>query len=197
MGDIMAPAEQTTGPTLTELLKGRALAGEWTLDPGRSTVALKSRSMWGLVRVNGVFRQVAGAGTVSATGEVRGGITVAAASIDTKNTKRDTHLRSADLLDTGNYPDIRFTVESITPSPGQHLAVTVTVTGTLNIRDRARSLTFDAAAAVHGHGSGSHGDVWLDAQVSINRGDFGMDWNVAGLAAMNNTLTIHAVFTSQ
>ena len=35
-----------------------------------------------------------------------GTLTVAAASIDTKNTRRGTHLRSADLFDSGKYPDI-------------------------------------------------------------------------------------------
>jgi len=56
----MAPSEQLTALALQELLKDAALAGEWILDPSRSTVSLKSRSMWGLARVNGVFRQVTG-----------------------------------------------------------------------------------------------------------------------------------------
>jgi hypothetical protein len=34
---------------------------------------------------------------------------VAAASVDTNNTRRDTHLRPADFVDGGNYPDITFT----------------------------------------------------------------------------------------
>ena len=36
---------------------------------------------------------------------------MAAESIDTKNKKRDEHLRSADFFDVGNYPDITFTVD--------------------------------------------------------------------------------------
>ena len=140
----MAPSGQVTTSGLQELLKDAALAGEWILDPARSTVSLKNRSMWGLVPVKGVFRQVTGNGTVSPAGEVSGVIRVAAASIDTKNTKRDTHLRSADFFDSDNYPDITFTVAGIEPSgPG------VTVTGTLQVRDRARPLTFDGTAAVH------------------------------------------------
>jgi polyisoprenoid-binding protein YceI len=140
----MAPSEQLTALALQELLKDAALAGEWILDPSRSTVSLKSRSMWGLARVNGVFRQVTGNGTVSPAGEVSGAITMAAASIDTKNTRRDTHLRSADLFHSDNYPHITFTADGIRPS-GQG----VTVTGTLSVRDRARPLTFDGTAAVH------------------------------------------------
>jgi len=183
----MAPSGQITAPTLRELLKDAALAGEWILDPSRSTVSLKNRSMWGLVPVNGVFRQVAGAGTVSPASEVSGVITVVAASIDTKNTRRDTHLRSADFFDSDNYPDITFTVEGIRPS-GQG----VTVTGTLSVRDRARPLTFDGTVAVHGDG-----EVWLDAEVGINRADCGLTWNLMGMVSMNNTLTIHAAFTKR
>ena len=56
----MAPSEQITAPALQELLRNAALAGEWILDPARSTVSLKNRSLYGLARVNGVFRQVTG-----------------------------------------------------------------------------------------------------------------------------------------
>jgi hypothetical protein len=31
--------------------------------------------------------------------------------------------------------------------------------------------------------------------VHINRADFGLTWNLMDMASMNNTLTIHAVFT--
>jgi polyisoprenoid-binding protein YceI len=182
----MAPSEQLTAPALQELLNDAALAGEWILDPSRSTVSLKS-GIFGLVPVNGVFRVVAGNGTVSPAGEVSGDITVVAASIDTKNTRRDTHLRSADFLDSDNYPDITFTVEGIRPSRQG-----ATVTGTLSVRDRAQPLTFDCTAAVHGDG-----EVWLDAEVHINRADFGLTWNLMGMVSMNNTLAIHAVFTKR
>jgi polyisoprenoid-binding protein YceI len=133
-----------TAPALQELLKEAGLAGEWILDPSRSTVSLKSRHVWGLARVNGVFRQVTGNATVSPTGEVSGAITMAAASIDTMNTRRDTYLRSGGFFDGDNCPHITFTADGIRPS-GQG----VTVTGALRVRDRARPLTFDGAAAVH------------------------------------------------
>jgi len=181
----VTPSEQITAPDPWELLEGAALAGRWTLDPSRSTVSLKSRHLWGLGPVNGVFRQVTGHGTVSPTGEVSGAITVVAASVDTENARRDRQLRSADFFDIDNHPDITFTVEDI-----QRSDQPVTVTGTLRVRDRARPLTFDATAAVHGEG-----EVWLDAEVHINRADFGLSSNLVGMASMNNTITIHAVFT--
>ena len=181
----MTTSEQMTAPALQELLKDAALAGDWLLDPARSTITLKNRSVAGLVSVNGVFRQVTGTGTVSPAGAVNGALTVAAASIDTGNARRDTHLRSADFFDSDNYPDITFTVAGIQPSgPG------VTITGALCVRDHTRPLTFDATASVHGDG-----EVCLDAAVRIDRTDFGLTWNLLGLVSVTSTLTVHAVFT--
>jgi polyisoprenoid-binding protein YceI len=174
-----------TAPALQALLKDGALAGKWALDPRTSSIRLKSRAMGGLARVNGVFREVSGSGTVFPDGEVSGTLTVVAASIDTKNNRRDTHLRSADFFDSGNYPDITFTAEAIRPS-GQGVAVT----GALTVRGRTRPLSFDAAASVRGDG-----EVGLDAEVIINRADFGLTWNLMGTVSMNSTLTIHATFS--
>ena len=109
----------------------------------------------GLIPVRGVFREVSGSGTVSPDGTATGTLLVAAASIDTQNTKRDTHLRSADFFDSDNHPDISFTADDIRPS-GQGVAVT----GSLTIRGRTRPLSFDATASVPGDG-----EVWLDAEV--------------------------------
>jgi len=182
---MQATSGQITAPALEALLKGGTLAGEWVLDPGKSSIRLKNKSMWGLVPVNGVFREVSGSGTVSPDGEVSGILTVAAASIDTKNARRDKHLRSADFFDSANNPDITFTMDGIRPS-GQAVAVT----GALTVRDRTQPLTFDAAASVRGDG-----EIWLDAEVRLDQADFGLTWNLMGTVSWHNTLTIHAVFT--
>jgi polyisoprenoid-binding protein YceI len=181
----MATTGPTTGSQLQELLKNAAFAGHWTLDPSRSTIGLRSRSMWGLVPVKGTFRQVAGVGTVSADGEVTGTLTVGAASVDTKNAKRDTHLRSADFFDADNHPDITFTLGSVRPS-GRGAAVS----GNLTVRGRTRPLSFEATVSAF-----DGGEVWLDAEVKVNRADFGLTWNQMGMASMDNTITVHAVFT--
>lgn len=135
-------------------------------------------------RVNGVFREVSGHGTVSADGGVSGTLALTAASVDTGNTRRDKHLRSADIFDTGNHPQITFTTGGIRPS-GRGGAVT----GALAVRGRTRPLSSDAAASVPGDG-----EVRLDAEVRVNRADFGLTWKADGLASMTSTLTIHAVF---
>ena len=59
---MRALSGQTTAPALQALLMDGALAGEWVLDPRKSSIRLKSRSMWGLAPANGVFREVSGNG---------------------------------------------------------------------------------------------------------------------------------------
>jgi polyisoprenoid-binding protein YceI len=180
----MAPSGQLTASALQELLQGATLAGNWTLDESKSTIGLKSKSMWGMVPVKGVFRQVTGNGTVSPAGEVSGTISVAAESVDTKNKKRDTHLRSADFFDSGTYPHITFTVERVSPA-----SEGVTVAGRLTVHGRTMPISFPAVVSVLG------GDeVQLDGEVQVNRADFGLTWNKMGMTSMINTITVHAVF---
>jgi len=174
-----------TAPALLDLLKGGTLTGDWVLDPHNSSVRFTTKSM-GLIPVQGVFREVSGSGTVSASGSAVGTLAVAAASIDTRNARRDTHLRSADFFDSDNHPDVTFTASSIQPSARGAL----TVTGMLTIRGRTRPLSFDATVSVAGDG-----EVWLDAEARVNRGDFDITWNFLGMVAQVSTVAVHAVFT--
>ena len=182
---MQTPSGQTTADRLRTLVADGTLAGEWTLDPGKSSIRLKSKSYWGLAPVNGVFREVSGNGTVAADGAVSGTVTVVAASVDTKVAKRDKHLRSADFFDTDNTPHITVAINGIQPAEQG-----VTVTGSLTVRDRTRPLSFAAAVSLDGDA-----EITFDAEIPVNRADFGLTWNSLGMASMDNTITIHAVFT--
>ena len=181
----MSSSGNSAAPALDTLLRDGQLAGDWTLDPARSEIRLASKSMWGLVPVKGVFGRVSGSGTVSTAGDVNGTITVAAGSIDTKNKKRDEHLRSADFFDAENHPSLTFGVDGVTLSGDG-----ASVTGTLTVRDRTRPLSFDAKVS-----SFDGAEVGLDAEVKVNRADFGLTWNKMGMTSMDNTIIIHAVFS--
>ena len=170
---------------LAALGEGR-LAGSWTLDGARSQVRLASTKLWGLVPVKGVFREVRGSGTVTEAGEVTGTLTVAAGSVDTKIKLRDLHVRSAHFLDAANYPDITFGVETISQA-----ADGVTVVGRLTVRGITRPVSFAAAV------SGDDGEVTFDAEVPVNRFDYGLTFNPGGHVAKMSAITIHAVFTRQ
>jgi polyisoprenoid-binding protein YceI len=155
-----------------------------TLDAARSEVRLESRHTWGLRPLHGVFRQVTGNGTVTAAGEATGVITVAAASISTKNSTRDKHLRSADFFDVTAHPELTFAVDGVSPADGG-----VRVAGSLTVRGTTRPAVFDATVSATGD------EVSLDGELQVNRADFGLTWNRIGIASMDNTILIHAVFT--
>ena len=180
----MTPQGQLTASALQALIEDGTLTGSWTLDPARSEVRLESRHTWGLRPVHGVFRQVSGNGTVTTAGQVTGTLTVAAGSIDTKNTMRDKDLRSAKIFDIASHPDITCTVNGMQPASGG-----VRVTGSLTVRGRTRPLSFDAKV------SAAKGELQLDAEVPVNRADFGLAYSPLRMASLNNTITVHAVFT--
>jgi polyisoprenoid-binding protein YceI len=182
----MAPSGQLTSPALQALLRDGTLAGSWTLDPARSAVRLKTRHTWGLRPLNGVFHRVTGSGSVSTAGDVTGTVTVAAESVDTKNNQRDKHLRSPAFFDVANHPHFTFAVDGVTPANGG-----VRVTGNLTVRGQTRPVSFDATV------TSVDGEVWLDGEIPVNRADFGLTWNWLGIAAMDNTIVVHAVFTRQ
>ena len=182
--DRMTSSGQLTTSALQALLQDGKLAGTWTLDAAKSEIRLESRHTWGLRPLHGVFREVTGSGTVTAAGEAKGVITVAAASVDTKNSTRDKHLRSADFFDVATHPDLTFTVDGVSPADGG-----VRVAGTLTVRGTTRPAAFDAKV------SATEGEVQLDGALQVNRADFGLTWNRMGIASMDNTIVIHAVFT--
>ena len=179
----MAASAQTPESLRAKLSDG-SLTGHWTLDPGRSSATLRSKSVWGLVPVKGTFRTIEGAGTISAAGDVTGSIALGAESLNTKNSKRDTHLRSADFFHSEKFPQITFSVEKVMPADEG-----VTVSGALTVRDRSRPISFPATVAA------DDGDLALDATVAVDRSEFGLTWNQMGMASMKNTIAIHAVFT--
>jgi polyisoprenoid-binding protein YceI len=182
----MTPQEQPTTSALQALIGDGTLAGSWVLDPARSEVRLESRHTWGLLPVHGVFRQVTGNGTVTAAGQVTGALTIAAGSIDTKHNRRDKDLRSAKVFDAANHPDITYTVDGMQPADGG-----VRVTGSLTVRGRTRPLSFDAKV------SADAGEVGLDAEIPVDRADFGLTYSPLRMASLHNTITVHVVFTRQ
>jgi len=182
----MTPQGQPTISALQKLVQDGTLTGTWILDPARSEVRLHTRHTWGLRPLHGVFRQVAGNGTVTAAGQVTGNLTVAAGSINTKNKMRDKDLRSAKLFDIANHPDIAYTVDGMQPAREG-----IRVTGSLTVRGRTRPLPFDAKV------SAAAGEVQLDAEVPVNRADFGLAYSPLRMASVNNIISVHAVFTRQ
>lgn len=160
--------------------------GTWQLDTVASTVGIKHKTMWGLVTVKGSFGAVSGQGEVRADGSAVGTITLTVASLDTKNAKRDTHLKGADFFDADNHPEITFAVRSAELRDGDK----VHVVGQLTARGISRPQTLTARL------TGADADaLTLDAEFSVDRDHFGLGWNQLGMIRGLTTVTTTLRFT--
>jgi len=180
----MTNSVRMTERRLRARLADGSLVGLWRLDQARSSVKLSTKGMWGLATVNGVFAEVTGEGVLSDGGRIGGHITVVTVSVDTRNTKRDAHLRSADFLHSEAHPHIVFTAERITPAGDQ-----ATVAGTLQIFGHPRPITFPATITASGDD-----EVGIEAEIQVDRSDFGQASTQMGMVSKKSTVTVSAVF---
>ena len=179
MADAADTARTPVSPSAIE-------AGRWILDPAGSTVRVRHKTFWGLATVSGHFTAVSGEGEVLADGSARGTLTIDAASLDTRNPKRDAHLRGADLLDTDRHPEIVVVVSGAVPGEG----AAVTVDGELTVLGRTRPLSFTARLT-----EATADAATLTADADIDRTAFGMTWNRLGMMKGAAALAVTARFT--
>ncbi len=158
----------------------------WTLDPARSSVALRSKSVWGLITVRGSFGELAGNAEILPGGAGRGRLEIGAASLDTKNAKRDRHLASADFFNAAEHPSIVADLASATRTGDQ-----VAVRGTLTVAGVTRPLSFTAMLADI---SPSAFTLRADGVV-VDRAEFGLTWNQMGMLTGPATVRVVARFT--
>ena len=102
-------------------------------------------------------------------------VEIDASSIDTKEPKRDDHLRSADFFDVAQFPNLTFKSTKIEKAGDEYK-----VSGDLTIHGITKTVTL----AVEG-GDQIVKDPWggqrtgFSAKTTVNRKDFGLTWNVA------------------
>ncbi|MFI8461842.1 YceI family protein [Kitasatospora sp. NPDC085464] len=173
------PSQPPTGPSGLS-------AGSWVLEATRSSVEIKHKSVWGLATVRAAFTRLSGEGEIGLDGTVHGTLTIEAASIRSKQAKLDSHLRSADFFDVQRYPTFTFTATGVVTDR----AGTAEVTGHLTVLGRTRPITFSARTT-----SAGPDEVTLSSEVVIDRNDFGMSWNRAGMIKGLTTVTLTTRFT--
>ncbi|MEU9079800.1 YceI family protein [Kitasatospora sp. NPDC048538] len=161
-------------------------AGSWVLDATRSSVEIKQKSVWGLATVTAAFTRLDGEGEIGLDGSVHGTLTIDAASIHSKQAKLDNHLRSADFFDVQRHPTFTFAATGVAVDH----AGTAEVTGHLTVLGRTRPITFSSRTT-----SAGPDDVTLSSEVIIDRNDFGMSWNRAGMIKGLTTVTLITRFT--
>lgn len=147
----------------------------WTLDPAHSAVTFSAKHMM-VTTVRGSMQirdfDLDFDPERPEASSVR--VSLDTGSIDTGQEARDQHLRSADFLQTEQYPTIDFASTRIEPSgDGYRLH------GDLTIRGVTRPVVLDAefAGVVPNLQGGQR--AAFSASTKINREDFGLTWNVA------------------
>jgi polyisoprenoid-binding protein YceI len=149
-------------------------AGTYVIDPAHSVVEFVVRHL-GLAKVRGRFNDFEGSVEI-AEDPMRSSAraTVQAASIDTRNADRDTHLRSPEFLDVEDHPTLEFRSSGMRREGAAWL-----MDGELTVRGETRPATLDLEF------EGSAKDPWgnvrlgFSASTEVNREDFGLTWNQA------------------
>ena len=156
--------------------------GNWELDRDRTSIVFHTKALW-VFPAKGTFRALEGTGTVAADGGVSGTIIIDAASIDTKNKKRDVHLRTADFFEVGTFPAITYEATSgHLVRPG-----TIDLDGTLTVHGETRPLSVSVNVSI------SADSVMVTAEVDIDRSAWGLTLRPFG-AGLKNKVAIRAQF---
>lgn len=146
----------------------------WKIDPAHSQIQFSVRHMM-ISNVRGRFEDFTGAVEFDEEDPARSSVEVQieAASINTKEPQRDTHLRSPDFLDAEKFPQLRYKsrrVEMIDASHGRMM-------GDLTIRDLAREVVLDVEYAGKAKSPWGTVSAGFSATAKLSRKDWGLTYN--------------------
>lgn len=164
-----------TPSTQTQTQIGTSTATRWTIDPAHSTIGFVARHMM-IANVRGELSKLDGTvkwdpARPEAT-EIEVDIDVT--SINTRDAKRDAHLRSADFFDAERHPTATFRSRGV----GRRRDGRIEVIGDLTIRDVTKVVVLDVEGPTP-----EQSDPWgsvrvaASARTTIKRSEFGMMWN--------------------
>jgi polyisoprenoid-binding protein YceI len=100
---------------------------------------------------------------------------IQAASIDTNEPNRDTHLRSDDFFAAEKFPTLSFRSTKITPR-GKDL---FDVEGDFTVRDVTRRIVLPVTHLGKAKDPWGNEKLAFEAETTINRKDYGLNWNAA------------------
>ena len=148
----------------------------WSFDLSHSSINFWVRHLM-VSKVHGRFGQWTGSLSLDEKdpSASRLEVEIDAASIDTREPARDTHLRSADFFDVEKYPRLTFKSTSIKEAAEGHYEVQ----GDLTLHGITKPVVLEVEHA--GRINDPYGGVraGFSAKGSLHRKDFGLNWNKA------------------
>lgn len=161
------------------LLTAPALAQDsaWKIDPAHTNAQFTVRHMM-ISNVRGEFNNTTGTADFDGNDPSKAKVeaTIDVSSINTREPKRDEHLKGPDFFDAAKYPNIKFVSKKIEKAADGKYKMT----GDLTIHGVTKEVVLD----VDGPSpmiKDPHGNqrVGASATTKINRKDFGLTWNGA------------------
>jgi polyisoprenoid-binding protein YceI len=161
----------------TETIQSTKPATKYTLDASHTSVTFSVRHMM-ISNVRGDFQKVSASASYDPAHPEATTLEaiIDVASINTRDEKRDGHLKGADFLDVEKFPTITFVAKRAKPKS----AGTLELAGDLTIHGVTREvvLAVDEITPEHADPWGNH-RIGATASTKIKRSDFGMTWNAA------------------
>lgn len=156
-------------------LSSFALASTWEIDTAHAAGNFSVKHMM-LVSVNGTLGDVTGKVEMDDKDITKSKLeaSIDLKGINTRQAKRDDHLRSADFFDVEKFPALTFKSTKIEKGEGNKLKVT----GDLSMHGVTKSVVLDGelAAEVANPFSGAK-TRGFSGTTTLNRKDFGLNWN--------------------
>jgi polyisoprenoid-binding protein YceI len=146
----------------------------WTFDSSHSAAQFQVKHLM-ISTVRGEFAKMSGKATFDgknySTLKVEAAIEVS--SINTREPKRDEHLRSADFFDAAAYPIITFKSKQVQDVQGNKFKLY----GDLTMRGVTKPVVLDVEATPVVKGMRNENRIGAQATTKLNRQDFGIKWN--------------------
>jgi polyisoprenoid-binding protein YceI len=150
-------------------------AGTYAIDASHTHVGFAARHLM-VSKVRGGFSGVKGEIVIAENPfDSSVEVEIDLASVDTRDEKRDEHLRSADFFDVANHPSATFRSTGVREGKSDRFLVDGDLTVAGVTRPVTLDLTFEGSAASP-WGTTSIG---FSATAKVNREDFGLTWNQA------------------
>jgi polyisoprenoid-binding protein YceI len=148
----------------------------WNIDPSHSTAEFSVRHLM-ITNVKGRFGKLSGTVEYDPAHpeQTKLEATIDATSIDTRDEKRDAHLRSPDFFDVEKFPTLTFTSTEVKKTGDGFTAL-----GNLTMH----GVTKPIALEIEGPSDATK-DPWgntrigASATAKLNRKDWGLNWNAA------------------